>query len=28
QDLAEYIDKRREEGRAEWEKVRTEKKYN
>ncbi|HED6305883.1 TPA: pyocin activator PrtN family protein [Escherichia coli] len=26
QDLAEYIDKRREEGRAEWEKVRTEKK--
>ncbi|EHY5638079.1 pyocin activator PrtN family protein [Escherichia coli] len=25
QDLAEYIDKRREEGRAEWERVRTHK---
>ncbi|MBJ4525257.1 pyocin activator PrtN family protein [Salmonella enterica subsp. enterica serovar Typhimurium] len=28
QDLAEYIDKRREEGRIEWERVRTNRKIN
>ncbi|EPL9228538.1 pyocin activator PrtN family protein, partial [Enterobacter hormaechei] len=28
QDLAEYIDKRREEGRVEWERVRTDKPKN